>query len=106
MSKGCNIMTLKEASKLLRVGKKTLANLAAAGLVPARKVGWEWRFVRPVLMDWLAHGQDLHRPCWDLKKCTKEQKDHCDFYNQIVSQQAESLTETEREVVGSGSKQA
>ncbi|HCJ66946.1 MAG TPA: hypothetical protein DHV62_06370 [Elusimicrobia bacterium] len=39
----------------MRVGKKTLSNLAKEGKIPARKIGREWRFVKSVLLDWLSH---------------------------------------------------
>ncbi len=50
------ILNLDEASLFLRVGKKTLSNLAKKGKIPARKIGREWRFVKSLLLTWLAHG--------------------------------------------------
>lgn len=50
------ILNLDEASLFLRVGKKTLSNLAKKGGIPARKIGREWRFVKSVLLNWLSCG--------------------------------------------------
>jgi len=50
------ILNLDEASQFLRVGKKTLSNLAKKGKVPARKIGREWRFVKSILFTWLSQG--------------------------------------------------
>ncbi len=48
------VLTLAEAAKLVRVGRKTLGEMAREGRVPARKVGREWRFLRSALEEWLA----------------------------------------------------
>lgn len=44
------ILDIKEASELLRVGVRTMYNLAQKGLVPARKIGGRWRFSKSSLM--------------------------------------------------------
>src|SRR5436190_18653052 len=48
------VLTLEEAAELLRLDAKKLAKLAAAGDVPGRKLGGEWRFARSGLLDWLV----------------------------------------------------
>jgi excisionase family DNA binding protein len=50
------ILTLAEAAAFLRVTDKALAEKAAAGEVPARQIGGEWRFLRQALVDWLYAG--------------------------------------------------
>lgn len=50
------ILTLNEAADLLKVGVKTAEKLARENVIPARKVGREWRFLDTMLMDWLAGG--------------------------------------------------
>jgi len=50
------VLTLTEAASFLRVNAKALAEQAAAGEVPARKIGGEWRFLRQALVDWLYAG--------------------------------------------------
>ncbi len=45
------IMTIEEASKYLRVKRRTLYILAANGKVPAAKVGGQWRFQKHQLRD-------------------------------------------------------
>lgn len=49
------VMTLDEAAELLRIEPKKLAKLAAAGDVPGRKLGDEWRFSRSGLLNWLGN---------------------------------------------------
>lgn len=54
------VLTLKEASELLKLSKSTLYNLAREGKVPARRVGRSWRFVRLNLIQWLgSKGTDM-----------------------------------------------
>lgn len=48
-----NVLTLTEAAALLKCCTKTLAKEAAAGNVPAKRVGAQWRFYRPALEKWL-----------------------------------------------------
>ena len=40
------IMNLEEASRYLRIKRRTLYTLAARGEVPAAKIGGQWRFRR------------------------------------------------------------
>lgn len=47
------VLTLTEAAAYLRVPEATLQSLAAENMVPARKVGKEWRFLTAALQDWL-----------------------------------------------------
>ena len=51
------ILTIKEASQFLKIGKTTLYKLARNGEIPARKVGREWRFVKSELIKWLKEKQ-------------------------------------------------
>ncbi len=44
------VLTLTEAAVFLRVNDKALAAKAAAGEVPARQIGGEWRFLRRRLL--------------------------------------------------------
>jgi excisionase family DNA binding protein len=48
------IMTLSEAAKFIRVSEKTLGELARGKVIPCRKVGREWRFLRQALEEWLS----------------------------------------------------
>ncbi len=38
------VLTVTEASVLLKVGQSAVYKLASCGMIPARKVGREWRF--------------------------------------------------------------
>lgn len=52
------VMTVDQVASYLQVGKRTIYAMAAAGEIPAAKVGDQWRFFRPVIDDWLT---DLSR---------------------------------------------
>ncbi len=47
------VLTMMEASRFIRVSEKTLGIMARDGRIPAKKVGREWRFLRPALEEWL-----------------------------------------------------
>jgi len=47
------IFTLQEAAEYLRVTKVTMRKLVAEGVIPARKVGREWRIHKDALVEWL-----------------------------------------------------
>lgn len=53
------VMKTREAAEYLRMHEKTLLKHAQRGLVPAKKVGGEWRFLRSELERWL---QEIERP--------------------------------------------
>jgi excisionase family DNA binding protein len=48
------VLTLPEAAAYLRVPEEVLDQLAARQIVPARKLGEEWRFSRIALIKWLG----------------------------------------------------
>lgn len=48
------VLTLKEAAAMLRVSRMDLEEAAAAGRVPARRIGGKWRFTRAALLAWLG----------------------------------------------------
>ena len=50
------ILTLAEAASLLRVDEAALADMAVCGVVPAQKIGEEWRFLKRALIEWLHLG--------------------------------------------------
>jgi excisionase family DNA binding protein len=47
-----DVLTLYEASQLLKVSEKTLANESKAGQVPHCRIGKQFRFVRGELLAW------------------------------------------------------
>ena len=48
------VLTLEGAAELLQLSADAVAELAAAGELPGRKVGDEWRFSRAAVLAWLA----------------------------------------------------
>ena len=50
-----NYLTLKEASKLLRVSRSTIYKLATSGEIPAAKIGKMWRVDRNALEKYFKH---------------------------------------------------
>ena len=51
------VMTLEEAAALLRLPLDAVRARAAAGELPGRAFGKEWRFSRTALLEWLAGGE-------------------------------------------------
>lgn len=47
------VMTVDQVAAYLQVSTRTVYNLAAAGEMPAAKVGEQWRFYRPEIDRWL-----------------------------------------------------
>jgi excisionase family DNA binding protein len=47
------ILTLKEASKYLKLAEKTAYRLAAEGKLPGFKVGGSWRFKKEDMDNWI-----------------------------------------------------
>ncbi len=51
-----NLLTVKEVSALLRVSPQTLYKMLEQGIIPALRVGNQWRFERQRVMEWLEQG--------------------------------------------------
>jgi excisionase family DNA binding protein len=49
-----DVLTPAQAAELLQVTEEQLVALADAGSVPGRRIGDQWRFSRPALIEWLA----------------------------------------------------
>lgn len=56
MRQNDEILTLEEASRLLKLSRSTVYNLAQKRQIPAHKVGKSWRFVKAYLIRWLVQG--------------------------------------------------
>ena len=52
------ILTAKEAAKMLKISEYTLRKYAKKGKIPAHKIGNQWRFSKEELLDWF-HAADL-----------------------------------------------
>ncbi len=48
------VLTLDEAAELLRVEPAVVHELAAAGELPGREIGGQWRFARAAVLAWLG----------------------------------------------------
>lgn len=57
---GDQIMTVKEVAEYLKLNDRTVYRMAAAGDIPAFKVGASWRFKQSELEEWMAqrHNQN------------------------------------------------
>lgn len=53
------VMTLEQTAKYLHLHPVTLRNKARKGLIPACKMGREWRFIREQLDSWLGSSEDM-----------------------------------------------
>ena len=49
-----DVLTARDAAKLLRADAESILAMAERGEIPARKIGGEWRFGRAALLDWLG----------------------------------------------------
>ncbi len=70
------ILTLEEAADLFGVSVKTFIKLLKEEIVPARKIGREWRFNRKALIDWLSSGNS--------QAYSASEKDTTDFFNVVA----------------------
>jgi excisionase family DNA binding protein len=52
------MITLKEARELLKIGRNTMYKLVRLGQIPARKVGAEWRIVKRNLIEWMNSSEN------------------------------------------------
>ena len=52
-----DVLTLQEAADYLRVSEELIGRLAEDAVIPARRVGSEWRFLKYGLNEWLQ-GRD------------------------------------------------
>ena len=48
------VLTLEGAAELLQLTPEAVAELAAAGELPGRRIGDDWRFSRAAVLAWLA----------------------------------------------------
>jgi PTS system nitrogen regulatory IIA component len=48
------VMTSSQVADYLQLAEKTVVRMAQRGELPAAKVASQWRFLRPVIRDWLA----------------------------------------------------
>ena len=62
------ILTIQEASSMLKINQHTTYRYAKEGTIPAIRVGRNWRFLEEVLEEWLTRkaGKDLG--AWHRKK--------------------------------------
>ena len=54
------VMTVDQVASYLQIGKRTIYAMAAAGEIPAAKVGDQWRFFRPEIDRWLTRLSRQH----------------------------------------------
>ncbi|MCM1567016.1 MAG: helix-turn-helix domain-containing protein [Dehalobacter sp.] len=51
------VLDVTQAAELLKIGRSTLLKLVRENVIPAKKVGRQWRFSRQALLEWLKNGQ-------------------------------------------------
>lgn len=49
-----DVLTLEETSQYLRLPIATILDQASKGNIPGRKIGDNWRFLKPAIDDWLS----------------------------------------------------
>ena len=53
-----DILNLEQARAYLKIGRNTILKLAAEGKIPAKKVGYSWRFSKRQLMEYIESGNN------------------------------------------------
>jgi excisionase family DNA binding protein len=48
------VLTVGEVAQYLRIPVSSVYKLAQDGRIPCRKVGRQWRFIRPAIDEWLG----------------------------------------------------
>jgi PTS system nitrogen regulatory IIA component len=61
------VMTLSEIARYLKVSEKTILRMVQASEIPGAKVSSQWRFLRPMIDDWLS-SKMMSSPKEDLVK--------------------------------------
>ncbi len=56
-SQDAEILNIDEAAALLGVSAKTFNKVLRSEVLPARKIGREWKFSRQALIDWVGSGR-------------------------------------------------
>lgn len=59
----CEVLTVTEVARFLRVPKSTVYKLARLRALPASKVGKHWRFMRGDVQNWIrerSHSAPVH----------------------------------------------
>jgi excisionase family DNA binding protein len=59
-----DILTLPEAAAYLRAAESDVLKMATDGMMPAQRIGEEWRFLRKALNDWMRYGGHPHSRRW------------------------------------------
>ena len=98
-----DVLTLSEAAALLRVEEAPLADSAARGEIPARKIGKEWRFSKTALVQWLHSGQGCQETSRDVPSCCSAEASLIEKLAFLVEQRA---SDREKKTPRPGSKEA
>lgn len=56
------ILNTKQAADFLGLTPFTIRKYAKAGVIPGRKVGKDWRFVKADLLTWIRSGSGPEKP--------------------------------------------
>lgn len=52
------VMTIKELTSYLKIGRQTAFMLTQTGEIPAKRVGKQWRFYKPQIDRWLKESSN------------------------------------------------
>jgi PTS system nitrogen regulatory IIA component len=67
------IMTLAEVAQYLKLAEKTVLRMVRRGEIPAAKIASQWRFMRPVIRDWIAGQMQTMTPA-ELESLAAKEK--------------------------------
>ena len=66
------LLTIQEVASLLRIDKFTVYRYAKEGIIPAIRVGRNWRFLEECLKEWLTQKAGKDIGAWHRKKSKKK----------------------------------
>jgi nitrogen PTS system EIIA component len=70
-----NLMTLAEVANYLKLSEKTILKMIKNQEIPCAKIANQWRFLRPLIEDWLLAKMNVI-PQNDLSRLIEKQYDH------------------------------
>ena len=78
------MLTPKEVREILQIGRTTMYKMIRNRVIPVRRIGKKWRIPNEAFRKWLQchEGMFLSKPCWEIKRCSKEERCRCIIYKE------------------------
>ena len=66
--KSDEMIGLRDAQRILRIGRNAMHDLVKSGKIPAKKIGKEWKIQGKNLMTWLEANNKLNKSMVDFQR--------------------------------------